>query len=101
MVSPSIPQVHEGVFMVFQPMEVSGDTGCLSWLVLTTDKAESLQNAVCSPDKSFPAAALVVNLPRRTTFSHLRDLLGAWTKSHPNRGDSGRLFASGLHSCSI
>lgn len=87
--------------MVVQPVEVSRDTGCLSWLVLTRGKAGSLQNAVCSPDKIFPAPALVVNLPRRTGLSHLRDLLGAGTKSHPKMGDFGELFASGLHSCSV
>lgn len=79
------PQVHESVFMVVQLLEVSRDTGCINWLVITRDKAESLQNAACSPDKNLSCSSLSGKSTQEDQAQP------------PQRGGT----ASGFHSCSI
>lgn len=79
------PQVHESVFMVVQLLEVSRDTGCITWLVIIRDKAESLQNAACSPDKSLSCSSLSGKSTQEDQAQP------------PQRGGT----ASGFHSCSI
>lgn len=72
--------------MVVQPVEVSRDTGCLSWLVLTRGKAGSLQNAVCSPDKNLSCSSLSGKSTQEDRAQPLKRFTGSRDKKSPQNG---------------